>query len=82
MKAADKINRLASQKVVVVDSDRDASPNVPCKKKDRNGVFPYLNQNNISRTPNQGVIQSHCIICKNYEISEHNYMSHSSETWF
>ena len=56
-RAADKINILSRQKVLVVYFDIDAIPKVLCKNKYSTGVLPSQKQFNESNTPKHGVIQ-------------------------
>ena len=77
-----KTKRLSSHKFVGVYSDSGVSPKVLLKKKYRTGVLTVHKKNIKSKTPNNGVTQRNCVLYKKDGIPEHNYMSHSDDTWF
>ena len=67
---------------MVVDSDSDASPKVPLKKKVGARVFLAHKQNNNSKTPNRVLIRRYCMIYKKAVMPENKFMSHIADTCF
>ena len=65
----------------MIDSDSDASPRVPQKKKDGNGILPD-HKHQVKKTLEKKWTQCYLIICKKYGIPDQNYSSHSSEKCF
>ena len=71
-RAAAQIKRLAAKKVVLADSDSNASPRVTYKKKDKTGVLPARN-NQGRNIPKHRGSQRYCMMCNDSVMTERKY---------